>query len=123
VGEASDGVEAIELARKLHPDVVVMDLLLPHMDGIDATAVIRGELPETEVVILTSFMEEELVVRAIRAGAISYVLKNARADELREAIKVAAAGQMHLSSQASAYLLDGLRLIEFIATAECKKID
>lgn len=112
VGEASAGLEAIELARKILPDVVVMDLLLPHMDGIDATAIIRRELPETEVVILTSFMEGDLVVRAIRAGAISYVLKNARSDELRKAIKAAAAGQMHLSSQASAYLLDGLQLSE-----------
>lgn len=112
VGEASDGLKAIELVRKLHPDVVVMDVLLPHMDGIDATAVIRRELPETEVVILTSFMEGDLVVRAIRAGAISYMLKNARSGELRKAIKAAAAGQMHLSSQASAYLLDGLQLSE-----------
>ena len=112
VGEASDGLEAIELARKILPDVVVMDLLLPHIDGIDATAIIRRELPETEVVILTSFMEGDLVVRAIRAGAISYVLKNARSDELRKAIKAAAAGQMHLSSQASAYLLEGLQLSE-----------
>jgi two-component system, NarL family, response regulator LiaR len=112
VGEASDGVEAIEKARKLHPTVVVMDLFLPHMDGIEATAIIRRELPETEVLILTSFMEGDLVARAIRAGAISYVLKNARPDELRGAIKAAAAGQIHLSSRASAYLLDGLRLSE-----------
>ncbi len=105
VGEASDGAEAVKLARQLHPDVVLMDLLMPVMDGIAATSAIRKELPETEVVALTSVLESAAVVGAVRAGAIGYLLKDIHASELRRAIKAAAAGQVQLTPQASAYLL------------------
>lgn len=105
VGEAADGVEAVELARQLRPDVVLMDLLMPVMDGIAATSAIRKELPETEVVALTSVLESSSVVGAVRAGAIGYLLKDIQASELRRAIKVAAAGQVQLTPQASAYLV------------------
>src|SRR6266704_1964754 len=105
VGEAADGAEAVSLARELHPDVVLMDLLMPVMDGIAATSAIRNELPETEVIALTSVLEGAAVVGAMKAGAIGYLLKDAQAPELRRAIKVAAAGQVQLSSQASAYLM------------------
>src|SRR2546422_275395 len=93
VGEAADGAEALRLARQLLPDVVLMDLLMPVMDGITATAAIRSELPDTEVLALTSVLEDASVVGAVRAGAIGYLLKNTEADELRRAIKAAAAGQ------------------------------
>src|SRR5690242_7575563 len=105
VGEAADGAEAVELARQLHPDVVLMDLLMPVMDGIAATSAIRKELPETEVVALTSVLESSAVVGAVKAGAIGYLLKDIQAPELRRAIKVAAAGQVQLTPQASAYLV------------------
>jgi two-component system, NarL family, response regulator LiaR len=112
VGEAADGAEALEQARQMRPDVVVMDLLMPVMDGIAATHSIRRELPETEVLALTSVLESASVVEAIRAGAIGYLLKDTQASELRKAIKAAAAGQVQLSPQASAYLLGAVRTPE-----------
>src|SRR5712691_13343263 len=75
VGEAADGEEAVKLARQLRPDVVLMDLLMPVMDGITATSVIRSTLPETEVIALTSVVESASVVGAVKAGAIGYLLK------------------------------------------------
>lgn len=109
VGEAADGQQAVRLARELHPDVVVMDLLMPIMDGIAATEAIRSELPDTEVIALTSVLESASVVGVVRAGAIGYLLKDTEAAELRRAIKAAAAGQVQLSLQASAYLLRQVR--------------
>src|SRR5438105_8104621 len=101
VGEAADGAEALRLARQFHPDVVVMDLLMPVMDGIAATAAIRRELPDTEVVALTSVLEDVSVVGAIRAGAIGYLLKDTQAEALCQAIKAAAAGQVQLTPRAA----------------------
>jgi two-component system, NarL family, response regulator LiaR len=109
VGEAADGDEAIRQARHLRPDVVVMDLLMPVLDGIAATRAIRNELPETEVLALTSVLENASVVEAIRAGAIGYLFKDTHVAELRTAIKSAATRQVHLSPQASSYLLDAVR--------------
>ena len=105
VGQAANGAEAITLAHRLRPDVVLMDLLMPVMDGITATGLIRRELPEVEVVALTSVLEDEKVIGAIRAGAIGYLLKDTEVDELRRAIKAAAAGQVQLSPQVVERLL------------------
>lgn len=112
VGEAENGEAAIRQARLLRPDVVVMDLLMPVMDGIEATAAIRAELPETEVVAVTSVLEDASVIGAVRAGAIGYLLKNSHADELCRAIKAAAAGQVQLSPQAAARLMREVRAPE-----------
>ncbi len=112
VGEARDGAEAVSLARQLHPDVVLMDLLMPVMDGISATAAIRREAPDTEVVALTSVLEDAAVMDAVRAGAIGYLLKDTDSHELRRAIKAAAAGQVQLSPQAAARLLREVRTPE-----------
>jgi two-component system, NarL family, response regulator LiaR len=109
VGEAADGAEAIRQTRRLRPDVVVMDLLMPVLDGFAAIRAISDELPETRVLSLTSVLENNSVVEAIRAGAIGYLLKNAPVTELRTAIKSAAAGQMYLSPQVSPYFLDMVR--------------
>ena len=106
VGEACDGVQALELAHELRPDVVLMDLLMPEMDGIQATARVRAELPDTEVIALTSVLEDSSVVNAIRAGAIGYLLKDTEADVLVKAIKAAAEGQVQLSPQAAARLIE-----------------
>ena len=112
VGEAPNGAEALRLARELRPDVVLMDLLMPEMDGITATAHIRRELPDTEVVALTSVLEDESVIGAVRAGAIGYLLKDAEPDDLRRAIKAAAAGQVQLSPKAAARLMREVRAPE-----------
>src|SRR5438034_11186619 len=105
VGEAADGAQALLLARELTPDVVLMDLLMPGMDGIAATAAIRSELPETEVLALTSVLEDASVVGAVRAGAIGYLLKDTDAEALCRAIKAAGAGQVQLTPQAAARLM------------------
>ena len=96
VGEAVDGGDAIEQAGALRPDIVVMDLMMPGIDGIEATARIRADLPEVEVIALTSFVEEARVLAAIEAGAAGFLLKDAEADELAAAIRAAAAGEVHL---------------------------
>jgi NarL family two-component system response regulator LiaR len=112
VGEAEDGAEAVRLARELRPDVVLMDLVMPEMDGIAATQIIRRELPDTEVVALTSVLEDAAVVGAMRAGAIGYLLKDTRVEELARAVRAAAAGQVQLSPKAAARLVREVRAPE-----------
>jgi len=112
VGEARDGAEAVKLARQLRPDVVLMDLLMPVMDGIKAIAAIRREVPDTEVVALTSVLEDAAIIDAVRAGAIGYLLKDTDSHELCRAIKAAAAGQVQLSPQVAARLLREVRTPE-----------
>jgi DNA-binding NarL/FixJ family response regulator len=109
VGEAENGEESLRLTRDLNPDVVLMDLLMPIMNGIDAITHIRRDFPDTEVIALTSVLEDEAVMKAMRAGAIGYLLKDTQADELRLAIKAAAAGQVQLSPQAAARLMREVR--------------
>jgi DNA-binding NarL/FixJ family response regulator len=109
VGEATDGVQAVRLASQLHPDVVLMDLLMPGMDGVAATEAIRRESPEVQVVALTSVTEDEMVVAAVRAGAIGYVLKDAHGMEMKEALRAAAEGRVHLTPIAAARLLREVR--------------
>jgi NarL family two-component system response regulator LiaR len=105
VGEASTGIEAVRLAHRLHPDVVLMDVVMPELDGIAATQIIRRELPDIQVVVLTSVLEDSAVIGAVRAGAIGYLLKDIRAADLPQAIKSAVAGQVQLSPQAAARLM------------------
>jgi DNA-binding NarL/FixJ family response regulator len=112
IGEAADGAEAVRLARELKPDVVLMDLLMPVQDGITATAAIRREQPDTEVIALTSVLEDQSVVGAVKAGAIGYLLKNTEADALARAIKAAAAGQVQLAPEAAARLMREVRVPE-----------
>jgi DNA-binding NarL/FixJ family response regulator len=104
-GEASNGAQALQLARELQPDVVLMDMLMPVMDGIEATSAIRRELPDTEVLALTSALDDDIVVGAVRAGAIGYLLKNTDAPDVIRAIKAAAAGQVQLSPEAAGLLM------------------
>ena len=105
VGEAANGAEAVRLAHDYQPDVVLMDLLMPVMDGITAITQLRRELPDIEIVALTSVLEDTAVIGAIRAGAIGYLLKDTEAEELRKAIKAAAAGQVQLSPKVAARLM------------------
>lgn len=112
VGEARNGAEALELTQELRPDVVLMDLLMPVMDGVAATAAIRREVPDTEVLALTSVLEDEKVVDAVRAGAIGYLLKDTEDDALCRSIKAAAAGQVQLAPEAAVRLMRDVRATE-----------
>jgi NarL family two-component system response regulator LiaR len=104
-GDARTGEEAVQICPQVQPDVVLMDLALPGMDGAAATQVIRESCPRTQVLVLTSFKDEELVQKALRAGAIGYLIKDVQADELAEAIRLAHAGQSTLSPEAAQALL------------------
>jgi two-component system, NarL family, response regulator LiaR len=112
VGEAENGEEALNMARELHPDVILMDLLMPVMDGIEATEAIRAELPEVEVVALTSVLEDVSVTGAVKAGAIGYLLKDTQAEELHRAIRGAAEGRVQLAPEAAAKLMREVRAPE-----------
>lgn len=101
VGAASDGAEAVELAQQLRPDVVLMDLSMPEMDGVEATKRIREALPETKVIAFTSFSDRDLILRAIDAGAIGYLLKDADPEELLKGIRAAAEGESPLTPRAA----------------------
>ena len=109
VGEAADGSEGVAMARRLEPDVVLMDLLMPNMDGITAIGRIKAELPLTEIVTMTSFIEEEKVTSALEAGASGYVLKDAEAEEVAAAVRAAYAGEMHLDPAVARLLADRMR--------------
>jgi NarL family two-component system response regulator LiaR len=105
VGAASNGREALRLCEQGQPDVVLMDLVMPDMDGVTATQAIRHKYPHIQVIALTSFREEELVQAVIRAGAIGYLLKNVMADELADAIRAAHAGRPTLAPEVTEALL------------------
>ncbi len=109
VGEAKDGEEAVRFCERQRPDVVLMDLVMPGMDGVAATRIIRERCPEVQVIALTSFREEELVQGALEAGAIGYLLKNVSADELAEAIRKAHAGRPSLAPEAAQALVHAAR--------------
>jgi NarL family two-component system response regulator LiaR len=99
VGEAADGEEAIQLCARIRPDVILMDMIMPDIDGVSATRAIRQHFPTVQVIALTSFKEEGLVQSALQAGAIGYLLKDVSAEELARAIREAHAGQGTLSSE------------------------
>jgi NarL family two-component system response regulator LiaR len=101
IGEASDGVEAIQLAKKYHPDIILMDLMMPGMDGITATREILKLSPQSRIIALTSFSEQNMVQGALQAGAIGYLQKNVTAAELANAIHSAYVGRMTLSPEAA----------------------
>ena len=108
VGQAADGLEAVSLARALQPDVVLMDLVMPNLDGVAAIEQIRAELPNTQVLILTTYADDEYIMDGIQAGARGYLLKDALPDELVRAIRVVAAGESLLQPAVAAKVLDKL---------------
>ncbi len=109
VGEAADGLAALEATATLVPDVVIMDLLMPGMDGIAATAEIKARHPAVEVIALTSFVDEDRVTAAIEAGASGFLLKDAEADDLANAIRAAVAGEVHLDPAVAGIVARGMR--------------
>jgi len=109
VGEASDGAIAVELAAREHPDVILMDLLMPNMDGLTAIGRIKSGQPEIEIVAVTSFIEEEKVTAALEAGASGYLLKDADAEEVAQAVRAAHAGEVHLDPAVARLLAQRMR--------------
>jgi NarL family two-component system response regulator LiaR len=105
VGEARDGQQALYLCERLEPDVILMDLVMPRMDGVTATQAIRQRWPRVQIIALTSFKDKDLVQDALRAGAISYLLKDVSVDELAEAIRAAHAGRSTLAPEATQALI------------------
>jgi NarL family two-component system response regulator LiaR len=109
VGEASNGQEAIRLAEQHQPDVILMDMMMPVMDGIAATKAIHEKSPAMRIIALTSFKEKDMVEGALKAGAFSYLVKSVSADELVSAIRGAMAGQPRLSPEAAQVLIQEVR--------------
>jgi NarL family two-component system response regulator LiaR len=106
VGSAGSGTEALSLCEQMRPDVVLMDMMMPGMGGVDATRAIRRRYPDTRVIALTSFQEGSLVQDALKAGAISYLLKDVGMEELADAIRAAHAGQVTLTPEAAKALAE-----------------
>ena len=115
VGEAKNGLEALNLCHQKKPDVILMDLKMPEMDGIAATRAILADYPEIKVIAMTSFEEEELVHGVLAAGAISYLLKNVSADELARAIRDAFSGRSTLAPEAARVLVQATRASNVLA--------
>jgi two-component system, NarL family, response regulator LiaR len=109
VGEANNGEEAVRLCERLQPDVVLMDLMMPVMDGVTATKIIREKWNGVNVIALTSFKEKEMVEGALKAGAISYLLKTVTAGELENAIRSAMVGESRLSPEATQVLVQRIK--------------
>ncbi len=108
VGEAASGQEAVQLAGQLTPDVILMDLIMPGMDGVEATRQVRKASPATQVIVLTSYHEDEHIFPAIRAGALSYVLKDIDPDDLAKAIRHAAEGEAVINPRVASRLVKDL---------------
>jgi len=109
VGEARNGQDAVHLCEQKQPDVILMDLVMPKMDGVAATRTIRERWPQVQVIALTSFKDKDMVQDALRAGAISYLLKDVSVDELAEAIRAAHAGRPTLAPEAAQVLIQATR--------------
>jgi DNA-binding NarL/FixJ family response regulator len=108
VGEASDGLEAVEQARRLRPDVILMDVRMPGLDGVEATRILAAEDRTTKILILTTFDIDEYVIEAIRAGASGFLLKDVRPTELIEAIRIVARGDALLAPSVTRRLLESI---------------
>ncbi len=117
IGEASNGVDGIRLAKEYSPDVVLMDLVMEGMDGIETTRHIMKLLPQCKVIVLTSFLDDDMMYPVIEAGAFSYLLKTSRAAEIAQAIRAAARGQSILESQVATKMMNRLRQPKPVALA------
>jgi DNA-binding NarL/FixJ family response regulator len=117
VGEAADGDEALAAAERLRPDVVLMDLVMPRLDGVAAMRALRERLPQARVIVLTSFLDDDKLLPALRAGAAGYLLKNSEPQELARAVRAAQAGEALLDPAV------GARVVEALAGAEEEPLD
>ncbi len=118
VGEARDGAEAVNMALSLTPDVVLMDVSMPEMDGVEACRQVRAGVPATKVVMLTMHADQEVLAIAIRAGACGYLVKDCSTEEIAEAVRMASNGDTALSPQLAASMLDEVRKLDMAPTRE-----
>ena len=112
VAQAGSGEEAVTLAQEFVPDVVLMDLVMPGMDGVEATRRVKNASPRTQIIVLTSFHQDEYIFPALQAGAISFLLKDVKASELLEAIRRAARGEATLHPRIAARVIKAFRSLE-----------
>jgi DNA-binding NarL/FixJ family response regulator len=122
VGEARDGDEAIRLAEELLPEVILMDVTMPEVDGVEATRQIRLQFPEIKIVMLTMHADQEVLASAIRAGASGYLVKDCSTEEIASAVRMAASGETALSPQLAASMLDEVRKLDQPATADEERV-
>jgi DNA-binding NarL/FixJ family response regulator len=108
VGTAADGEETLDLAARLQPDVILMDLRMPRVDGVEATRRLRASHPEIKVVVLTTYADDRSVIEALRAGALGYLTKDAGADEIRQALQRVADGQASLDPAVQMHLVEAI---------------
>lgn len=118
VGEARDGVEAVIMAYSLTPDVVLMDVSMPEMDGVEACRQVRLAVPGTKVVMLTMHADQDVLANAIRAGACGYLVKDCSTEEIADAVRMASNGDTALSPQLAASMLDEVRKLDMAPTRE-----
>ena len=118
VGEADNGEEAVRLAAELQPDVVLMDVSMPEMDGVEATRLIRASDTATQVIMLTMHADKEVLAEALRSGASGYLVKDCSTDEVADAVRMAAEGDTALSAQLAATMLDEVRRLAVPSPAE-----
>ena len=109
VGEAGDGEEAVRLAEELSPDVVLMDVSMPVLDGVEATRLVRERMPSVQVVMLTMHADQDVIAKAIRAGAVGYLVKDCTTEEVVRAVRLAASGETALSTELAASMLVEMR--------------
>ena len=122
VGEASDGAEAVSMAQRLRPDVILMDVTMPEMDGVEACRQVRLDLPGTQVVMLTMHADQEVLASAIRAGATGYLVKDCSTEEIASTVRLAASGETALSPQLAASMLNEVRKWDKAAAAEEERV-
>jgi DNA-binding NarL/FixJ family response regulator len=118
VGTAADGEEALTLAGELRPDVILMDLRMPRVDGVEATRRLRASHPEIKVVVLTTYADDRSVIDALRAGALGYLTKDAGADEIRQALQRVASGQASLDPAVQMHLVEAIATAATAATTD-----
>jgi DNA-binding NarL/FixJ family response regulator len=122
VGEARDGEEAVRLAEDLQPDVILMDVTMPEMDGVEATRQIKQDRSDVRIVMLTMHADQEVLASAIRAGASGYLVKDCSTEEIASAVRMAASGETALSPQLAASMLDEVRKLDQPANDEDRVI-
>ena len=122
VGEAENGEQAVDMAADLQPDIVLMDVSMPEMDGVEATRIIRATDTDTQVIMLTMHADNEVLAEAIRSGASGYLVKDCSTEEVSEAVRMAVQGDTALSPQLAATMLDEVRRLDVPDTSEADRV-